>query len=89
MRRSGQPSSHTCCRGNLQIRWLLCACRQVCPGPVLHPAPVSATPFCGREAPVAPSLAPVDGLLPSALAQIRGHAGDGVNQMKAPEMVSG
>lgn len=31
--------------------------------------PVSATPFYGREAPAVPSLARVDGLLPSALVE--------------------
>lgn len=57
----------TCCRGNLQIRWLLCVCRQVSLGLALHPVPVSATPFYDREAPAVPSPAPVDGLSPSAL----------------------
>lgn len=59
--------SHTCCRGTLQIRWPLGVCRQVCPGRVLHPVPVSATPFYDREVPAVPSPAPVDGLSPSAL----------------------
>lgn len=59
--------SHTCCRGTLQIRWPLGVCRQVRPGQVLHPVPVSATPFYDREVPAVPSPAPVDGLSPSAL----------------------
>lgn len=66
--------SHTCFRGNLQIRWPLCVCRLECLGRALHPAPVSATPFYGREAPVVPSPAPVDGLLPSA--SVKGGGGE-------------
>lgn len=66
---SGQPALHTCCCGNLQIRWPLCVCLQVCPGPALHPVPVSATPFYDREEPAVPSPAPVDGLSPSASAE--------------------
>lgn len=63
----GEPPSHTCCRGNLRSRWPLCVCLQVCPVPALHPVPVSATPFYDRVVPEVSSLAPVDGLLPSAL----------------------
>lgn len=62
-----QLPSHTCCRGNLQIRWPLGACRQVCLGRARHPAPVSATPSYDRVAPAVPSPAPADGLSPSAL----------------------
>lgn len=65
------PPTHTGCCGNLLIRWPLGVSLQVCLGPARHPAPVSATPSYGREAPVAPFPAPADGLLPSALSEWR------------------
>lgn len=59
-------SSHTYCRGTLQIRWPLCVGHPACPGRALPPAPTSATPSYDHEVLAGPCRAPEGGLLPSA-----------------------
>lgn len=86
LRQSPPP---TCCYGNPQIRWPLCVCLQECPGPALHPVPASATPFYDREAPAVPSPVPVDGLLPSSLAEVMVAQGGFEGRCRSGEAADG
>lgn len=61
-----EERSLTCAPGRLLIRWRLCACLLPRLQQAPPPAPSSATPSCGREAPVGSSPGHADGRCSSA-----------------------